>query len=57
MLGLIDDCLLREYLAGPRLEIEVHDRDRIIKISEDKGALFGECADDEKISDVGIVTS
>lgn len=57
MLGLIEDCLLRECLAGPRLEIEVHDRDRIIKAPEDKGALFGECADDEKISDVGIVTS
>lgn len=49
--------MLREYLSGPRLEIEVHDRDRVIQISEQKGSLFGEGIDDDKISNVGTVTS
>lgn len=55
--GLMDNSVLREYLSGPRLEIEVHDRDRVIQIFEEKGSLFGEGIDDDKISNVGTVTS
>lgn len=55
--GTLDDSVLREFLSGPRLEIEIHDRDRIRKIFEDKGSLFGHSPDDVNISNVGVITS
>ncbi|XP_069500062.1 uncharacterized protein CFAP92 isoform X2 [Ambystoma mexicanum] len=48
---------LREYLQGPPLEIEVHDRDRKIEDFVKKPALFGSEPEDEKLSNVGLVAS
>jgi hypothetical protein len=46
---------LIEYLLGPPLTIEVHDRDREILEEKLKPALFGDDLEDEKISNVGTV--
>ena len=48
---------LREYLNGPPLQIEVHDRDRVMEKQKLKAALFGDDLEDEKISNVGTVAS
>ena len=45
-----------EYLRGPPLEIEVHDRDRRPEEIKQKPTLFGEDIEDDKISNVGMVT-
>nr|XP_033782538.1 uncharacterized protein KIAA1257 homolog isoform X2 [Geotrypetes seraphini] len=49
--------LLHEYLRGPPMEIEVHDRDRKVDVFKGKPALFGTLPEDEKLSNVGTVTS
>ena len=49
--------LLREYLNGPPLNIEIHDRDRIAEKQKLTPTLFGDDLEDEKISNVGTVTS
>ena len=48
---------LREYLSGPALEIEIHDRDRVVEKQKLKATLFGDDLEDEKISNVGTVAS
>ncbi|XP_018095907.1 uncharacterized protein cfap92.L isoform X2 [Xenopus laevis] len=48
---------LREYLQGPPLEIEVHDRDRRAVEGSSRPSLFGRETEDEKLSNVGLVTS
>ena len=48
---------MREYLSGPGLSVEVHDRDRVIERQKLKATLFGDDFDDEKISNVGTVAS
>lgn len=48
---------LREFLLGPPVEIEVHDRDQRIEESVNKPSLFGMEPEDEKLSNVGLVTS
>lgn len=46
-----------EYLNGPLLEIEVHDRDRKPAEIKQKPTLFGEDMEDDKISNVSMITS
>lgn len=53
----MDPAEVREFLSGPPLAIEVHDRDRIPEKHKLKAALFGDDLQDEKISNVGTVTS
>ena len=48
---------LREFLSGPPVTMEIHDRDRIPEKQKLKAALFGDDLQDEKISNVGTVTS
>ena len=55
--GNIELSELRQYLNGPALEIEVHDRDRKGEECKPKPALFGDDLEDEKISNVGTVAS
>ncbi|XP_067683346.1 uncharacterized protein [Haliotis asinina] len=57
LLGTMEQSELREYLNGPALEIEVHDRDRKEEKVKLKATLFGDDLEDEKISSVGTVTS
>lgn len=55
--GSLEPSELRQYLNGPPLEIEVHDRDRKPKGVKLKPTLFGDDLEDEKISNVGTVAS
>ncbi|KAM9324461.1 uncharacterized protein CFAP92 [Gastrophryne carolinensis] len=55
--GTISPGELRESLLGPPIEIEVHDRDQRIKESVCKPSLFGMEPEDEKLSNVGLITS
>ena len=48
---------LREYLSGPAMTVEVHDRDRKTEDIKLKASLFGDDLEDEKISNVGTVAS
>ncbi|XP_029456669.1 uncharacterized protein KIAA1257 homolog isoform X2 [Rhinatrema bivittatum] len=57
LIAAISPGLLLEYLRGPPIEIEVHDRDRKLKDTTSKPLLFGTQPEDEKLSDVGFVTS
>ncbi|CAL8336401.1 unnamed protein product [Lota lota] len=45
---------LREYLTGPPLEIQVHDRDRKPEKAPDTPGLFGTRPDDDKLSSVAF---
>ena len=53
----MDPSELREYLQGPPLEIRVHDRNRKPEEDKLKPTLFGDDLEDEKISNVGAVSS
>ena len=55
--GTLEHSELREYLNGPPLEIQVHDRDRIPEKQKLQPTLFGDDLEDEKISNVGTVAS
>ena len=55
--GTLNQSELIEYLQGPQLEIEVHDRDRKLEKPKLIPTLFGDDLQDEKISNVGAVTS
>ncbi|KAL5013481.1 hypothetical protein ScPMuIL_007751 [Solemya velum] len=55
--GYLDKSELREYLSGPPMEIEIHDRDRRPEHFKLKPSLFGDDLEDEKISNVGTVAS
>ncbi|KAK0154581.1 hypothetical protein N1851_003177 [Merluccius polli] len=46
---------LREYLTGPPLEIQVHDRDRKLEKPPETAGLFGTRPDDDKLSSVMFV--
>nr|XP_020654135.1 uncharacterized protein KIAA1257 homolog isoform X3 [Pogona vitticeps]XP_020654136.1 uncharacterized protein KIAA1257 homolog isoform X3 [Pogona vitticeps] len=48
---------LSEYLRGPPLEIEVHDRDKKMEAIKVKPSLFGEEPGDSKISHLNTVAS
>ena len=54
--GIIPKGELVEYFHGPPLEVEVHDRDRRPEEIKQKPTLFGEDIEDDKISNVGMVT-
>ncbi|XP_030063806.1 uncharacterized protein CFAP92 [Microcaecilia unicolor] len=49
--------ILHEYLCGPPMEIEIHDRDRKLEVPTGKPSLFGTLPEDEKLGNVGTVTS
>lgn len=55
LLGTINKDLLAEYLQGPPLHIEVHDRDRKMKSQKSKPSIFGENPEDEMINNVALV--
>ncbi|XP_061474116.1 uncharacterized protein CFAP92 isoform X3 [Rhineura floridana] len=55
--GTIKHGELNEYLRGPPLEIEVHDRDKKMEGVKIKPSLFGEEPGDHKLSNVSMVTS
>ena len=56
--GTLEPSELAEYLQGPPLNIEVHDRDRVRPARKRLDAtLFGDDLEDEKISNVGTVAS
>ncbi|PIK33636.1 hypothetical protein BSL78_29553, partial [Apostichopus japonicus] len=57
LLGTIPQGELLEYLRGPPLEIHLHDRDRKPEDVKAKPLLFGADMEDDKISNVGMVTS
>ncbi|XP_070557636.1 uncharacterized protein [Ptychodera flava] len=56
LLGTLDEGEVREYLNGPPLEVEVHDRDRKDEEVKQDPTLFGEDQEDDKIGNVGMVT-
>ncbi|EDO32777.1 predicted protein, partial [Nematostella vectensis] len=55
LLGTIDKEVLAEYLRGPPLEIEVHERDRKAEDKKTKPVLFGENPEDEMINNVALI--
>ncbi|XP_072328653.1 uncharacterized protein cfap92 isoform X2 [Scyliorhinus torazame] len=55
--GTFNPDKLREYLLGPPLEIEIHDRDRRPKLQSQPPALFGFETEDTKLSNVSLVSS
>lgn len=55
--GTFEQSEFRQYLNGPPIEIEVHDRDRKPEAVKLKASLFGDDLEDEKISNVGTVAS
>ncbi|KAL7986052.1 hypothetical protein Chor_011218 [Crotalus horridus] len=57
LVGTIDPGKFSEYLKGPDLEIEVHDRDKKMEDLKMKPSLFGEEPGDSKLSDISYVTS
>ncbi|XP_059161294.1 uncharacterized protein LOC131944620 isoform X2 [Physella acuta] len=57
LLGTMEPCALREYLNGPPMIIELHDRDRKPEAVALKPTLFGDDLEDEKIANVGTVES
>ncbi|KAH9498633.1 hypothetical protein Btru_007870 [Bulinus truncatus] len=57
LLGDVNTALLLEYLNGPGLEIEVHDRDRKPEAVSIQPKLFGDDLEDQKIANVGTVES
>nr|XP_006825129.1 PREDICTED: uncharacterized protein LOC100373146 [Saccoglossus kowalevskii] len=56
LLGMLDEGSVKEYLNGPPLEIEVHDRDRKAEEVKKEPTLFGEDVEDDKLGNVGMVT-
>ncbi|KAJ6668404.1 hypothetical protein lerEdw1_015781 [Lerista edwardsae] len=55
--GTIDPGEFREYLRGPPLEIEVHDRDKKMETILSKPSLFGDEPGDNKLSSVSHAIS
>ncbi|XP_006023950.2 uncharacterized protein KIAA1257 homolog isoform X2 [Alligator sinensis] len=54
--GTIKPAKLYEYLRGPPMEIEVHDRDQKTVEDPKKPSLFGEEQDDARLSNIGFLT-
>ena len=55
--GTFEQSEFRQYLCGPPLQVELHDRDRKPEEVKLKPTLFGDDLEDEKISNVGTVAS
>ena len=56
LLGIKDKEKLKEYLRGPGLEIEVHDRDRDLSQKRNLPTIFGSHQDDDMISKASLIT-
>ena len=56
LLGTMSTELLREFLLGPPLKIEIHDRDPKECLKK-KAGIFGSQPNDEEISNVTFTTS
>ncbi|KAF6032794.1 KIAA1257 [Bugula neritina] len=56
LLGTIPKSELVNYLLGPPMEIELHDRDKLPNSSQLQPALFGQDGEDEKINNVGYIS-
>nr|XP_060615873.1 uncharacterized protein CFAP92 [Anolis sagrei ordinatus] len=54
LIGTLKPGELSEYLRGPPLEIEVHDRDKKMEAIKSKPSLFGEEPGDSKISSLSF---
>ncbi|XP_070594653.1 uncharacterized protein CFAP92 isoform X1 [Erythrolamprus reginae] len=57
LVGTIDPGKFNEYLRGPPLEIEIHDRDKKTEELKIKPSLFGEEPGDSLLSDISTVTT
>ncbi|XP_066284865.1 uncharacterized protein [Branchiostoma lanceolatum] len=55
--GTLDPGELREFLIGPPLEVEVHDRDRLDSTLKKPPTIFGDDMEDDKIHNVGMITA
>lgn len=55
LLGALDQGELQEYLQGPPVQIEIHDRDRNNEMKKVKADLFGDNPEDEMINNVSLV--
>ncbi|XP_060713808.1 uncharacterized protein cfap92 [Tachysurus vachellii] len=53
--GLLSTEELHEFLRGPPLEIEIHDRDRKVKEPSSSPAIFGTKATDDKLASTALV--
>lgn len=53
--GLLSTEELLEFLRGPPLEIEIHDRDRKVKEPSSNPAIFGREATDDKLASTALV--
>ena len=56
LLGIQEKEKLFEYLRGPGLQIEVHDRDRDTSQKNDAPTIFGQHEDDSLINKASFVT-
>ncbi|XP_036595541.1 uncharacterized protein KIAA1257 homolog [Trichosurus vulpecula] len=56
LLGALDPQNLREYLEGPPMEVEIHDRDRKEEVYLTAPSLFGEDLADANLTHVSHIT-
>nr|XP_020836891.1 uncharacterized protein KIAA1257 homolog isoform X2 [Phascolarctos cinereus] len=56
LLGALDPQNLREYLEGPPMEVEIHDRDRKEEACATESSLFGDDLADANLSNISHVT-
>ncbi len=57
LLGIQDKETLFEYLQGPALAIEVHDRDRNLMLKKEAACVFGQNEDDAFIGNASMIAS
>ncbi|XP_052827704.1 uncharacterized protein LOC106878961 isoform X2 [Octopus bimaculoides] len=53
--GMLDKTELKQFLQGPSLQIEVHDRDRYAVPKEKQNPLFGNDRNDDKFSNINYI--
>lgn len=46
---------LKQFLSGPPLEVEVHDRDKKLEETPKAPAMFGTGSDDDILSDAALL--
>jgi len=54
LLGVLDKMLLTEYLRGPPLQLELHDRDRKLK-ENNEPLVFGKQEEDNLLGTTAFV--
>lgn len=54
LLGIVDKMILSEYLRGPPLQLELHDRDRKLKYNN-QPMIFGKEKDDNILGTTSFV--